>query len=482
MKRPRLRDWLNPTSAAPEAKAHVRADDAYAFRHLLAALRSNAPGQWSQNPLEQARHFTSAVFLAINTLAKQAENAEVKVLVRDDNPDNGFEELPYSDPVCRLLEDPNPEDNAGDLWYQITQQLSLTGMSLVWAPRDNPLNVPSELYVIPTATALPQPPSPDYPEGSYLVQPYYPYGGYALLPGYQSAAGARIPADQVVRIKNHHPLLRYDGYAVLTALSLQIDTVEAIDRARWSAQQKGIDPTIAMTFDPNVFDPDEADLTRLRAQLEALYAGPHNAGKILFNPFGSTVSKLSNTPMEMSWQEGWAQLVDFVLASYDVPKSVAGLQESVSYATLYSSLRQFYLLSLNPLLNKIAGRFNKHLIRPYFGPDLVLQLRGQKIDDENIEELRFANDLKAGVRTVNERRKYLGLDPKPWGEERAWGTNEPQDLPAKTTEPVSDPDERAVDSTRPANPLAAGSLGPRKSLLDALEKHKTNGTVMPIRR
>jgi phage portal protein BeeE len=237
-----------------------------------------------------------------------------------------------------------------------------------------------------------------------------------------------------------------------------------------------------MTFDPNIFDPDEADLTRLRAQLEALYAGPHNAGKILFNPYGSSVTKLSNTPADMAWCEGWGQLVDFILASYDVPKSVAGLQDSVSYATLYSSLRQFYLLSLNPLLNKIAARFNKHLVRPFFGPDLLLELRGQKIDDENIEELRFANDLKCGARTINERRKYLGLDPKPWGEERAWATNEPQDLPAKNSESPSDPDERAVESTRPTNPLAAGSLGPRKSLLDALEKHKTNGTVMPIRR
>lgn len=179
MPRPRLRDWLNPTRIG--AKAHVRADDGFAYRHLLAALRSNAPGQWSQNPLEQARHFTSAVFLAINTLAKQAENAEFKIFERDDDPDNGLAELPYSDPLCRLFEDPNPEDGLGDLLYQITQQLALSGISLVWAPRDNPLGLPSELYSIPTATALPQPPSPEYPGGSYLVQPYYPYGGYPVV-------------------------------------------------------------------------------------------------------------------------------------------------------------------------------------------------------------------------------------------------------------------------------------------------------------
>ncbi len=482
MKRPRLADWFNDARPRPAPARDTVLDSPAGYQYLLAALRSRAPGQWSQNLLELSRHFTSAIFLAINTLAKQAENADWRVYERDPGEPESKTQLPHTDPLCRLLEDPNAEDSTGDLLYQVTQQLSLTGISLVWTPRHNPLDIPSELYVIPSATAFPLPHSATYPDGAYRVMPMYPYGPFATVPGYQTAAGAIIPADQVIRIKNHHPYLRYDGYAVLTALNLQIDTIEAIDRARWSTQMKGVDPTVAMGFDPEVFNPDETDLNRLRAQIEAVNAGPQNAGKILFNPYGTTITRLSNTPAEMAWQEGWAQLVDFVLASYDVPKSVAGLQDAATYATLFASLKQFYLLSLNPLLTKIAGRFNKHLVRPYFGPDLVLELRGQKITDEDLLEKQLANDAAVGARRLNEWRKVRELPPLPGpeGDERVFAAKgKAEGNPEEgRADPRKDPD---AERTRPRNDQGRGSVGPRKALLAALEHHKTNGTIRPIK-
>lgn len=481
-KRPRLADWFNDTRPRPAPARDTALDSPAGYHYLLAALRSRAPGQWSQNLLELSRHFTSAIFLAINTLAKQAENADWRVYERDPDEPESKTQLPHTDPLCRLLEDPNPDDSTGDLLYQIAQQLSLTGIALVWTPRNNPLDVPSELYVIPSATAFPLPHSAAHPDGAYRVMPMYPYGPFATLPGYQTAAGAIIPADQVIRVKNHHPLLRYDGYAVLTALNLQIDTIEAIDRARWNTQMKGVDPTVAMGFDPEVFNPDETDLNRLRAQIEAVNAGPQNAGKILFNPYGTTITRLSNTPAEMAWQEGWAQLVDFVLASYDVPKSVAGLQDAATYATLFASLKQFYLLSLNPLLTKIAGRLNKHLVRPYFGPDLLLELKGQKITDEDLLEKQLANDAAVGARTLNEWRKVRELPPLPGheGDERLFaGRAKPEGSQEAT--PAAPTKDADTERTRPRNDQGRGSLGPRKALLDALEHHKTNGTIRPIK-
>jgi len=476
-KRPRIRDWLDTDAPKQAPVRDTVVDSPFGYHYLLAALRSRAPGQWSQNLLELSRHFSSAIFLAVNTLANQAA-AEHRVYERDPDEPESKTQLPHSDPLCRLLEDPNSDDSTGDLLYQITQQLSLTGISLTWMPRNNDLDVPSELYSIPSCTAFPLPQSAGYPNGAYRILPLY--GPFTTLPNYRSAAGAIIPADQVIRIKNHHPILRYDGYAVLTALSLQIDTIEAIDRSRWNTQQKGVDSSIAMGFDPQVFNPDETDLNRLRVQLEALYAGPANVGKILFNPYGTTITKLSNTPMEMAWQEGWSQLVDFALACYGVPRSVASLQDAVNYATFFAALKQFYLLSLNPLLRKIAGKFNKHLVRPYHGPDLLLELIAQKITDEELLERQLANDDRVGLRTVNERRKLRDLEPvkEPWGDERVFVTSKPESDPDEEDQPDHDHD---VERTRPRNPEGRGSVGPRKSLLDALERHKTNGTIRSIK-
>jgi phage portal protein BeeE len=478
-KKPRFTDRIH----SPPRQDRVRdsyVDSFPGYRYLWAALRSRAPGQWSQNLLELSRHFTSSIFLAINTLANQAAAADCKVYERDPEEPESKEQLPHGEPLCRLLEDPNDDDGTPDLLYQVTQQLSLTGISLVWMPRNNPLDIPSELYVIPTATAFPLPQDIGYPQGAYRILPLYPYGPFTTLPNYQSAAGAIVPADQVIRIKNHHPILRYDGYAVLSAISRQIDTVEAIDLARLNTQKQGVDPSIAMGFDPEVFNPDEVDLKRLREQIEAVNAGPENVGKIFFNPYGTTISKLSNTPLEMAWTEGWSQLVDFVLACYGVPKSVAGLQDAVNYATLFAALKQFYLLSLNPLLNKIAGKFNKHLVRPYFGPDLLLQLIAQKITDEDLLEKQLGNDLAGGIRKRNELRKLRDLTPLPGpeGEELVFAG---KGKPTGSDDPTPEEKDPTVEQARPRNPQARGSLGPRKALLDAFERHKTNGTIHPIK-
>src|SRR6185295_6189462 len=164
MSRPRLNDWITSPRATPTAPA------ARDLGLLQATLRSYAPGQWSQNIGELARHFTSAAFLAVNTLSKHAMDSTFALYERTDDPEapNGEVQLPWHDPACGLFEDPNPVDTFADLMYQSTQQLSLTGLDLTWrvpGERDEP----TELYNLPTANCWPMPISPEYPHGAYRV-------------------------------------------------------------------------------------------------------------------------------------------------------------------------------------------------------------------------------------------------------------------------------------------------------------------------
>lgn len=497
-KKPSLSDWLDSIGPGdlyrelPKDSVIDAPSAAANFQYLLAALRSKAPGQWSQNVLELSRHLTGAVFMAVNTMANQAAAAEMKVYERTPDPLEGDIELPYTEPVVKLLEDPNSDDSFGDLMYQVSQQIGLTGIGLIWKPQWGEHDVPTELYSIPTASALPWPPSPQYPNGSYLIQPYYPYGPFSTVPSYQSAAGARIPAEQIIRVRNAHPILRYDGYAVLTAMQRQVDTIDAIDTARWNTQQKGVDPTLALNFDPELYNPETTDLRRLRVQLEALYAGPQNAGRIMFNPLGSTITQVSHTPSEMAWTEGWQQLVDFTLAAYGVPKSVAGLQDSASYATLFAALRQFYLISLNPHLKKIADKFNKDLIRPYYGPELYMTLKGQKITDEDMLIKKYQAVLPYGAVRKNELRKFLELTPLegPEGDDFAGETPKPaanNAAPALMGAPETRTQDPMVERTRPDNPEGQGALGPRKRyvpdrLATLLDKAKSGGIAHDMDR
>lgn len=479
MKRPRIADWLD----RPGVSKDTVIDNVASFEYLLSALRSRAPGQWSANLLELSRHFTSAVFLAINSMGNHAAAADVKCWERSLDLTDGDRELGWDEPLVQLIRNPNNDDSTGDFLYQIAQQLSLTGMALVWMPRTTTLEIPSELYVIASASALPWPPSPLHPHGSYLIQPYYPYGPFSTVPSCQSAAGARIPAEQIIRIKNAHPFLRYDGYAVLTALNRQIDTIDAIDLSRWQTQTKGVDPTLALEFDPSIIDPSQTDMARLREQIENLYAGPLGK-RIMLNPVGTKVTKISQSPADMAWQEGWSQLVDFVLAAYGVPKAVAGLQDDVSYSTLYSSLKQYYTLSLNPLLRKIGDKLNKHLVTPFFGDDLYVTLTGQQIEDADLLERQLATDATMGVRKRNEIRKLRGLEPLegPEGEELV-GAGAQKATPSADPfgGPTRDEDFAAVENTRPDPTVSEGSLPPKtirpNRLADVLERYKTNGVI-----
>ena len=451
-------------------------------------MRSQAPGQWSQNVFELSRHFTGSAYLAINTLAKHAMDSSFSIYERTDDPDapNGEVQLPWYDPAALLFEDPNPVDTFSDLMYQTVQQLSITGMALTWAPPSDTHDEPKELYSIPTANCWPLPQSPTYPHGAYRVLPY-PFGMLATPVG-QIASGAVIPAEQISRTKNAHPYLRYDGYAVMTAIGQQIDTLEAIDQSRNSTMQQGAEQSLGLeSTAANGQDLDENDIKRFRKQLEVVYAGPKNAGKIFIPPFGWKLSQISTTPKDMAWQEGWSQVLDFCLAAFGVPKAVAGLQDAVSYATLYSSLRAFCLFSLGPIVRQIARSWNKHIVRPSWGPEIGLRIKAPEFKDETLEETKLANDLKCGALTLKEWRRMRGYDhiDEEWVNERAIASYSPQSPTGggdggKEPGPESgDPmlEDPNVNNARPQASKAARL----EALAVALERAKTNGHATAIK-
>jgi Phage portal protein len=208
----------------------------------------------------------------------------------------------------------------------------------------------------------------------------------------------------------------------------QVDTIQAIDLARWTTQMKGVDASVIVTMDPEVLNPGQFDLNRLRVQLEAVAAGPNNAGKILFVPGGTGIEKMSNTPAEMAWTEGVDQLLGFILAAFGTPKSIAGLQDDTSYASLYASLKQFNIISLKPRCRIVSNYFSKLVLRRWFGPSLYMSLTPERIDDHELRERQLGTLIQVGGLTINELRKEYNMPPAEakWGKDRAWVKNAPE--------------------------------------------------------
>ncbi len=396
-----------------------------------------------------------------------------------------------------LLENPNRQDYWGRMAYQICQQKYLTGTALLWMI-PNKLGTPMELYVIPTAIAIPQPAvNPDYPDGYYRVQPLYPYGPFSSFPTPSTAVGAPIPAQWVLRFQYPHPILRYEGYAPLTGLSLEMDEFKMIGRSRHYKMRRTMNPSVVMdTSDvegSQQMPPEEIE--RLRVEIENVFFGPENAGGLLVPPPGCTIGDYGVNPKEMDYPNSWSQMVDFLLAGFGITKPAAGMVEDSSYSTLFATLKQLYMLTLDPDFADLAAVMTRHLC-PFFGDDLFLEVRGRRIDDHevNFQKAQILTGNRAC--TLNELRKLVDypVTDQPWGDERAGqeqpmgplGTPLPQEVtatgpggapagePALPGGPQGAPPElpaeaRAepaeVANSRPSpGPLSEGALGPRKSM------------------
>ena len=372
-------------------------------------------------------------------------------------------------------------------------QLSLTGTSLTWMV-PNQFGVPMELYPVPTALAIPQPAiNPDFPDGFYRIQPVYPYGPFSSYPTPSSAVGAPIPAQWMLKIKYPHPLLRYDGYSPLTAMRLHLDEIESMDRSRWYAMKRMINPSAILNFDEvEGMEPlPEPEIERIRAEFESDFMGSENTGRLFVSTPGAKLEPWGDRPVDMDYQAGWDQLVSFAMGGFGITKPAAGMVEDSSYSTLFATLKQLDWLTLGPACARISSHLTRRLA-PFFGDDLIVEVRTKRIDDHDIKLAMLSKAMEAKAITINQLLKELDmpLTKEKWGEERVGMGPEQQGAPGgmpgmlppggQSSAPGQPPPveeetgaeeiENDVEANRPSpGDLSRGALGPRGTLGKRLE-------------
>lgn len=483
-----------------------------ATKRLLQALRSKAPGSPTANHYEQSKHYVGIIYAGIHRQNELLTQSEFEVFVKDKSHPNGKRPITSKDPpmggrmvkpydLVELLERPNKEDDFGDLMANWNLQLDLTGMALTWMV-PNKLGTPFELYPIPTALAIPQPVvNPDYPDGYYRIQPMYPYGPFSSYPVPAASVGAAIPAQWMMRIKYPHPLLRYEGWAPTLAMQSHIDQHEQMDRARWYSMKRGINPSAVLNFD----DMDgsqplpEPEIERIKADFEAEQQGAENWAKLFVATPGSKLEPWGSRPVDMDFQAGWEQVSSFILgAGFGITKPAAGMTEASAYATLFASLKQLYWQTLDPKCSRVGKRLTRE-VAPYFGDDLIVEVRCKRLDDHDIAMQKASTGMQGKCITKNEMRKHyldLPITEEEWGEEIA-GTEkqdqqqegmagmmggmmggDAQQPPAPAQGEQAPPDNgginalmqdqeqdpNAQESQPTPGDLDQGSLGPRKGL------------------
>lgn len=471
-----------------------------AFVKLLNAMRSRAPGGWSDNRMEQANHLIGIVYACIRPIATQLQQTEFQLYKKDRTLPDGKRPVTEDDPaerewckpydLVRLLQRPNNRDSWGKLMYRWAQQKWLTGSALTWLV-PNQFGTPFEMYSIPTATAIPQPvTNPEFPDGYWRIQPIYPYGPFSSYPSAATAVGALIPSKWMLNFQFPHPYLWYDGYSPLSALRLHVDEIGSIDTGRWYANKRMIYPSAVINptgADGDAAEPlPEVEIERIRAIIEAQMQGMDNVGQFMVGSPGYKIEPWGSTPDQMMFESGWDQLMNFIAGAFGVTKPVMGMTDDSSYSTLYASLKQFSLQTIQPECDDIAAELTHHLA-PYFGDDLILEIRSSRVNDHEIKERKMSLLAQHSAITYNELRKEMDLDltDEEWGDERVGKDQEAQapmpgmpgqegppapGQPQQTDErpeppPLEEEEDAEIEQGRPTpGPLGAGSLGPRKML------------------
>ncbi len=507
--------------ASPTTQNTSATTEGAAFKRLLTAMRSRSPGGWSDDRWEQSRHFTGITYVGIDRVCKQLGRASFQVYRKDESSAEGKRlvtkyDPPEGDRQCRpydlvkLLEHPNNQDSWGRCMYRWGQQRRLTGTALTWMV-PNVFKVPFELYPIPTALAIPQPVmNGKYPHGYYRIQPVYPYGPFSSYPSPASAVGAPIPAEWMLRFQDPHPLLRYEGYSPLTALRLEIDEFESIGRSRWYKMKRSTNPSAVLNMAEfeGAQPLPEAELDRIHAEFENEHQGPENHGRLIVTPPGGRLDEFGSKAIDMDYPMGWEQLAGFILGGgFGITKPAAGMVDDSSYSTLFATLKQLYLLTIEPECDSIATDLTKHLA-PFFGDDLIIEIKPKKIDDHDILFQKITSGVTARAITKNQVLKMLELPTtdEEWGNDIAGDPSPAEreqqaqelavqqqaenrrmarvaaDVALDTPSDGIQSDPRKPDEARaepagvgnlrphPANLESAGSQGPKKSLRKSLAR------------
>lgn len=446
-------------------------------------LAGAAPGQWASNHLAEAAQCKGWQFVASRTLARMCSQAEIAVhhvgmvyeqeravrramklarLTRSRRELSRWKEYlhqlkadptasssrtarkPVSadDPLLRLLQRVNPEWSGVTFLFAAAQQLALTGSAMIWCVR-NQAGIPAELYVLPTGLVSPRLASPEFPQGSYWLTPLSnwglsPPGGYS--PGTLGQAlltGAEIDARDIKPIRWPHPLYLSDGLSPLAAGALWVDVASEIDRASWYAMQNMERPGLIITQADASIDPDPADKVRFREDLAADHAGVANTGKHLWLPKGLAAQPRSSTPLELDHANSRTQYRDMSLALHAVSPISAGITEAGNYSAFWAAIKQTTELSVQPMLDLIAGELSELLGSSYPGPRREATFTARAIDDPQLLEQRLRTDIQAGnVILVDEYRAIRGYKPLGGEEGKAFaGAKAP---PAEEEKPEKD--------------------------------------------
>ncbi|TXC68180.1 phage portal protein [Sphingorhabdus soli] len=209
---------------------------------------------------------------------------------------------------------------------------------------------------------------------------------------------------RIVHIRLTHPIDDHYGLGCLGAASGAIAIHNAAAHWNKALLDNAARPSGALVFDAGDGSALSADqFARLKAEMEAGFAGAGNAGRPMLLEGGLKWQAMSLTPADMDFIELKHQAAREIALAFGVPPMLIGLPGDATYANYREASKALWRQTVLPLAGKILGALGQAL-----GGELVVDLDKVPALSEDRERL-WGQVAGAEFLTRAEKRAMLGL-------------------------------------------------------------------------
>ena len=240
-------------------------------------------------------------------------------------------------------------------------------------------------------------------------------GGWPAAHVYRAgAAVTRYPVTEdgragLLHVRTFHPLDDHYGLGSLGAAAGAVETHNAASRWNTSLLDNAARPSGALVYDAGDGGTLSAEqFDRLKAEMEASFAGAANAGRPMLLEGGLRWQALSLTPAELDFVGAKAAAAREIALAFGVPPMLLGLPGDSSYANYAEANRALWRLTLLPLVEKLAGAFAAHF--RHWWPEVSVGIDRDSVPALAADRERLWKQVAgADFLSRDEKRAMLGL-------------------------------------------------------------------------